>query len=1341
MKQQLYITILLLLPILLQAQVNSCLNTDCGTIQSNWSLVAGEEAIICEGEDFQLRSGESTPLSNINEFHWYFLESSSLNVLFDTVLTDTSFVTYKYTVSDSLACASSSSEIQLSVNLVVSSPSCGGGRRSCNWKLGSVIVKLRPRARFNVDNQQCEDTEISFSNNSCHATEYRWSFGDGTTSTDENPRHTYRNPGTYTVRLEAINDCGVDVSTQTITVVGKPDAAFSFTSDPANQCAPTTVTFNNQSNQWSGTSWSIVPFDTTRWKFTDTSMNLGSRNIAIRFLQAGEYTVRLSANNVCQESDEQEETIVIGDPVRVSLQSPGSFCEPTSIRFRDLNPSINGDIDTYRWTFENGSIPSSNEREFPAVTFNQSGTITLTATGPCGTVTRSVPVTIASTEPIAFGDNPEELCQNAPVVQLQATPAGGQWDGTTNAARDAITSSGELDPSKLNPGTYTFVYSAGSAECPNEDQLRIEILEPPNVELRAIDPACETLTFSAGNLVRYRGTIDTYRWTFEGGNPASSSDPNPSGIVFSNPGTARITIEVDGSCGTASAFIEVEIQSNTPVSIDPVDGPICSGSSPITLTASVGGGIWTGPGISDRFDGTFDPGRVSPGTYTITYSIENGACSNSATTEIQVVASQSVSIQDVTFCEDSGPAAIQVSPAGGTWEGPGIDPNTGVFDPASVGPGNYEVIYSFTDDNSCTVTGTADIRVDALPVINTLDTLELCDSDFDVNLAQAFNYQVNPSGGNTVWSGPGVINGNGIFNAADGNLSQGSYTVFIQYTRNECMVMDSAVVKIVQPQALVVSSDTVVCADGSLLQLEANLSGGAWSGPAINPSRGTIDLDRAGGGTFTYTYTFGQNTSCEQSASVRVEIIDLSEIVNAGDDIQLCEGPTTYTLTGASPANGTWSGPGLINELSGEIDISQLDLNREYTYTYCIESDRIEACEACSERTFVVYSNPVAAFELDGLACVNETFRMTNNSQFGSRYRWDFGDGNSSTLREPEHSYRRRGTYTISLTTTSREGCQDVATRQLFITTAPQAAFDLREKEACAPFELDLTNRSSGDDISYRWEIDGMFYDTIVPENVVLDRVTKDSMFAIKLNVSNLCGEVQAIDSVLVRPYPLAGFGISEDEGCTPLEVSFANVTLGDPDFLEWDNGKGQTFSSFDLPPQIYTTTDTTVTEYTVTLRASNECGADTLSKTITVYPPDVEAFIEMDTLRGCDPLELQLKSFSTPGSNVGWQFIDPSGRRDGSTEKDPIFTFEGPGIHTIILFASQCGTDTDTATLEILEAPEVDFMHSDFVCAGDSILFINNSENITGSEWNFGDGNSSLDNSPFHTFDSAGHL
>jgi hypothetical protein len=149
---------------------------------------------------------------------------------------------------------------------------------------------------------------------------------------------------------------------------------------------------------------------------------------------------------------------------------------------------------------------------------------------------------------------------------------------------------------------------------------------------------------------------------------------------------------------------------------------------------------------------------------------------------------------------------------------------------------------------------------------------------------------------------------------------------------------------------------------------------------------------------------------------VRVEIIDLSEIVNAGDDIQLCEGPDYLHIDRGFPSQRHLERPRPRSmNSSGEIDITQLELNREYTYTYCIESDRIEACEACSERTFVVYSNPVAAFELDGLACVNETFRMTNNSQFGSRYRWDFGDGNSSTLREPEHRYRRRGTYTISL--------------------------------------------------------------------------------------------------------------------------------------------------------------------------------------------------------------------------------------------------------------------------------------------------------------------------------------
>ncbi len=1307
-----------------------CNRNECNFENVQLALVAEGQNIFCEGEEAVVEIDESRSL-NFDFLVYYWCDG-----VVDTIGFNEQPARHVYNISDEDRCNNTEN---LFFVTVIGFKECAEGI-TCRSVAATVTIKYKPQANFSIPSQICITEDLPITDASCNGESYRWNFGDGATSDQENPSHRYSQPGNYTVRLEVTNSCGTDIVTRNVQVVGEPDAAFSYTSTPASQCAPTTVDFTNQSNQWSNTVWTISPNDTTAWRFTDTSMSLGSRNISVRFLRPGEYTVTLSANNVCQDSDEQEETITINQPIGINLPNPGVFCEPTTLNFRDLNPSITGDVDTYQWTFQNGSIPSFNGEEFPDVTFNQSGSITLTARGPCGEVTRSVPVSIASSEPIAFGDNPEQLCSNGTTVQLQATPAGGIWSGTSNASDDAISPAGQLDPSRLNPGTYTFRYSAGSAECPNEDQLTIEILEPPTVDLRPIDPACESLTFNAQGLVRYSGTIDTYQWTFTGGNPATSSDPTPSGVTFANPGTAKVVIEVDGACGAQADSIEIDIQSNTAVSIDPVNGPICSGSSPITLSADVPGGIWTGNGISDRFDGIFDPGRVNPGqTYTITYTIENGACSNSATTDIQVVASENVTIQDASFCEDSAPRAIQVNPGGGTWSGSGIEPTTGVFDPASVGPGNYTVEYMFVDANNCEVTGSAEVQVDALPTISTLDTLELCESDFDLNLPQAFNFQVDPSGGSTSWSGPGVINSNGTFNASDGGLSQGNYTLFIRYTRNECVVIDSAVVKIIQPEALMVSPDTTVCADGSLLQLEANLSGGVWSGPAVNPSEGTVDLDRAGGGTFTYTYTFGQNTSCEQSASVRVEIIDLSEIVDAGEDIQICEGPASYTLQGASPADGSWSGPGLIDNLTGEIDLAQLELNREYTYTYCIESDRIEACEACSERTFVVYSNPIAAFELDGLACVNETFRMINNSEFGSRYEWNFGDGNSSTLREPEHRYSRRGTYTITLTTISREGCRDQASRELFITTAPNAAFDIAEKEACAPLELDLTNRSTGDDIRFRWEIDGMFYDTIVPENVVLDRVTQDSMFAIKLNVSNLCGEVQAVDSVLVRPYPLAGFGISEDEGCSPLEVSFANVTLGDPDFLEWDNGKGQTFSSFNLPPQIYTTTDTTVSEYTVTLRASNECGADTLSKTITVYPPDVEAFIEMDTLRGCDPLELQVKSFSTPGSRIGWQFIDPLGKVDGSTEKDPVFVFDEPGIHTIILFASQCGTDTDTATLEILEAPEVEFMHSDFVCVGDSILFINNSENITGSEWDFGDGNFSDQNSPFHTFDSAG--
>src|SRR5690606_26527547 len=87
---------------------------------------------------------------------------------------------------------------------------------------------------------------VEFTNESQFATSYRWFFGDGGQSTDENPTHTYINPGTYTVTLIAYGPGGVDDTTKldVIVVIQKPYANF-YTNPTVAWLPNTTFTFVN----------------------------------------------------------------------------------------------------------------------------------------------------------------------------------------------------------------------------------------------------------------------------------------------------------------------------------------------------------------------------------------------------------------------------------------------------------------------------------------------------------------------------------------------------------------------------------------------------------------------------------------------------------------------------------------------------------------------------------------------------------------------------------------------------------------------------------------------------------------------------------------------------------------------------------------------------------------------------------------------------------------------------------------------------------------------------------------------------------------------------------------
>jgi PKD repeat protein len=130
---------------------------------------------------------------------------------------------------------------------------------------------------------------VKFTDTSTGATSWSWEFGDGATSTDQNPSHTYTVAKIYTAKLTVTNPGGSAIKQMTMTVqppsIKKPVARF--TQDKYSGKVPLTVKFTDKS-QNNPTSY--------LWNFGDGSTST-DKNPSHRYKKIGGYIVRLKATN------------------------------------------------------------------------------------------------------------------------------------------------------------------------------------------------------------------------------------------------------------------------------------------------------------------------------------------------------------------------------------------------------------------------------------------------------------------------------------------------------------------------------------------------------------------------------------------------------------------------------------------------------------------------------------------------------------------------------------------------------------------------------------------------------------------------------------------------------------------------------------------------------------------------------------------------------------------------------------------------------------------------------------------------------------------------------------
>jgi PKD repeat protein len=224
-----------------------------------------------------------------------------------------------------------------------------------------------PTATFSSNSPVCLGEEMVFTNTTIPGipptTWYEWDFGDGITSTLENPTHLYTAAGTYTVTLTAFNEYISDTYSMVVEVLPLPAAGFTYAVDEL------TVTFTN-------TSTAATDY---LWDFGDSTTSTETNPIHT-YAAEGTYTVTLSASGSCG-TDEFTDWVTVGLAPVAGFTSNSPVCLGAEMVFTNTTtgtPEI-----TYLWAFGDGATSTETNPVHP-YTATGSYTVTLMADNAFG---------------------------------------------------------------------------------------------------------------------------------------------------------------------------------------------------------------------------------------------------------------------------------------------------------------------------------------------------------------------------------------------------------------------------------------------------------------------------------------------------------------------------------------------------------------------------------------------------------------------------------------------------------------------------------------------------------------------------------------------------------------------------------------------------------------------------------------------------------------------------------------------------------------------------------------------------------------------------------------------
>ena len=420
-----------------------------------------------------------------------------------------------------------------------------------------------------------------------------------------------------------------------------------------------------------------------------------------------------------------------------------------------------------------------------------------------------------------------------------------------------------------------------------------------------------------------------------------------------------------------------------------------------------------------------------------------------------------------------------------------------------------------------------------------------------------------------------------------------------------------------------------------------------------------------------------------------------------------------WTFEGGTPATSTDKNPKILYEVSGVYDVELIAFSEG-------GSDTIRQIEMIQ-----ILGSPTADFNF---VIGGVTANFSNSSINGDTYSWDFGDGETSTLQNPNHSFSHDGEYNVRLIVTNECG-NDTLNRIVAITAFPNADFSPFETNGCAPFSVSFEDESMDNVTSWTWSFPGGVPTTSSLQNPMVTYSTP-GIYSVQLEVANEFGTDMIIKEAIIEVIegPTALFDYSSNGRV----VNFENLSNASVEFL-WDFGDGQT-SSMENPTHNYSAFGA----YEVMLIAISECGSDTSVMNIEVIQNTPIINIAQSISEGCAPLTINFTDQST-NNPTSWLWKFEGGNPATSTEKNPFVVYEQRGTYGVTV---EVTNEFGTSKLEldnIVSVEDTPISNFDFTLEGATVEFDNKTEFAETYLWDFGDGKQSVEISPTHEYDSSG--